>query len=440
MAGLSYQDFGTAFKEFLDRVVSQAPVVEPWFVRTLREHCGGEPRELPVVAGRFAAHDHPNLQLAIEEYLRRTGQAGTPKGISGPHRFGGMGMADLLTGGAGPGPADLVELPTGPDAVMACVQLGLFLMNFDGHPVAVLVRGPSEMRNERHVNCEVMSSDRSAATELLAELRALALELSVHRGKAISVSTGRMWEVVVRFERVPEIAESQLVLPARALTRIRRQVEGISRHSAYLTSAGQHVKRGLMLHGPPGTGKTLTAMYLASRSAGRTLVLVTGRDLGAVGTACRLARTLAPSMVVIEDVDLVAEERTRPGAGQNPLLFELLNQMDGIAPDFDIVFLLTTNRFELVEPALAQRPGRIDLRVEVPLPAPDDRRRLFDLYAKTLERDFQDWDDLVLRTEGRSGAFIRELVRRAALISAETDNTGPVTTESFALALEELSE
>ena len=439
MASLSYEDFGAAFKQFLDRVVSQAPAVEPWFVRVLRDHCGGEPRELPVVAGRLDAYDHPNLQLAIEEYLRRSGQEVTPSGISGPHRFGGMGMADLLAAGAGPGPADLVELPTGPDTVMPCVQLGMYLMQVEGQPVAVLVRGPSEMRNERHVNVEVMSADRHAATSLLAELRSLALELSVHRGKAISVGVGRMWEVVVRFERVPRISEDQLVLPAEALVRIRRQVEGISRHSDYLTSAGQHVKRGLMLHGPPGTGKTLTAMYLASRAADRTLVLVTGRDLGAVGTACRLARTLAPSMVVIEDVDLVAEERTRPGAGQNPLLFELLNQMDGIAPDFDIVFLLTTNRLELVEPALAQRPGRIDLRVEVPLPGPDDRHRMFDLYARTLGRDFKSWDDLVIRTDGRSGAFIRELVRRAALISAETDNAGPVTQESFDLALDELS-
>jgi ATP-dependent 26S proteasome regulatory subunit len=59
-------------------------------------------------------------------------------------------------------------------------------------------------------------------------------------------------------------------------------------------------------------------------------------------------------------VGLIAEERTQQSVGTNALLFELLNQMDGLAEDCDGLFLTTTNRPEIMEPALASRPGRID--------------------------------------------------------------------------------
>ena len=75
--------------------------------------------------------------------------------------------------------------------------------------------------------------------------------------------------------------------------------------------------------------------------------------------ACALARMLQPSIVVLEDVDLIAQHRGY--ADTNPLLFDVLNQMDGVEEDADVSFLLTTNRADLLEPALAARPGRVDL-------------------------------------------------------------------------------
>jgi len=88
-------------------------------------------------------------------------------------------------------------------------------------------------------------------------------------------------------------------------------------------------------------------------------------------------------MVVIEDVDLIAEDRGMH-PGQHPLLFQLLNEMDGLAEDADVVFVLTTNRADLLEPALAARPGRIDQAVELTLPDAAARRQLFELYRGDL--------------------------------------------------------
>jgi ATP-dependent 26S proteasome regulatory subunit len=169
-------------------------------------------------------------------------------------------------------------------------------------------------------------------------------------------------------------------------------------------------------------------MYLAGCLKGRTTLLLTGRSIGLLGASCHMARMLAPSLVVLEDVDLVAEERTRQNSCDNSLLFELLNEMDGMSTDTDVIFLLTTNRPDVLEPALAARPGRIDMAVEIGLPDADGRRRLLDLYRQGLPCGNVDWDRLVSRTEGTSGAFIRELLRRSALIAADS-NDGKVVTQ-----------
>ena len=147
-------------------------------------------------------------------------------------------------------------------------------------------------------------------------------------------------------------------------------------------------------------------------------MLLAGGGQFVIGPSCAMARDLAPAMVVLEDVDMVAQERQLPGA-QLPLLFQLMNEMDGLADDADVIFALTTNRPDLLEPALAARPGRIDEAVEIALPDAERRRALIDLYGRGLDLRLSRMDELVERTDGVSGAFIKELLRKAALLGAE---------------------
>ena len=114
---------------------------------------------------------------------------------------------------------------------------------------------------------------------------------------------------------------------------------------------------------------------------------------------------------MIEDVDLIAEDR-RSSTG-NPALIDLLNEMDGIENDTDVLFVLTTNRPEILEPALKSRPGRVDQAIEIPLPDERCRQRLFDLYTKGRPHQIETFQPFVEQTQGASPAFIRELVRRA---------------------------
>ena len=122
------------------------------------------------------------------------------------------------------------------------------------------------------------------------------------------------------------------------------------------------------------------------------------------------------------------------------LLFQLLNEMDGLAEDADVVFVLTTNRPAVLESALAARPGRVDQAVALELPDAEARRRLFRLYQGGLEVDASRLDAVVERTDGVTASFLKELLRRGALLAAQQSRAGRIVVSADQLdaALDEL--
>ena len=240
-----------------------------------------------------------------------------------------------------------------------------------------------------------------------------------YRGRILSLERNCYGGLLVEVHQLPRIARGDIVLPELVLRRLERHAIAFSRHAARLRAADRHLKRGVLLYGPPGTGKTLSAMYVVASMPERTVLQLTGAGMGSIDAACRMARLLEPSTVLLEDVDLIGTEREEQSGGANALLFELLNQMDGLGPDADVLFVLTTNRPDVLEPALAARPGRVDQAIEIPLPDADCRRRLFELYSRGLDVRIADWGRAVDATAGVSASFIRELLRKAALLAAE---------------------
>jgi hypothetical protein len=335
-------------------------------------------------------------------------------------------------------------LPTGPHDSIPCIMFGLLFITDGERRIAVLLRGPHPHGMRSGVLLEATSAQESWSGGFLAELRALSLALNVFRGQVVSFGFGDEYDhrsagPIVFFER-PDVGSDELILPERASSAIEAQVFGIEHHKERLLASGQHLKRGLLLHGPPGTGKTLTVRYLTGRLTEHTVVLLAGGSLGRIGAACGLARMLQPSVVVLEDVDLVAMERTHSGG---PILFEVLNQMDGLEEDANVVFLLTTNRADLLEPALAARPGRVDLAIEIPLPDAGARRRLVELYGNGVDLRLDDADRVVERSEGVTASFVKELMRKASLLAAlaagdDAAGTIVVTDAEVNAALDEL--
>src|SRR5262249_9654812 len=182
------------------------------------------------------------------------------------------------------------------------------------------------------------------------------------------------------------------------------------------------LKRGLLLDAPPGPGRTPPPRSPRAPMPGSARLVLTGRSLVAVGAVTELARALLPAVIVLEDVDLVAEERSL-GPASSPVLFDLLDAMDGAAPDADLLFLLTTNRADLLEPALAARPGRVDVAVEIALPDAPARKRLLALYGHNVPLALaeEDVNLAIERTDGTTASFLKELIRRSVLESLHDD-------------------
>jgi ATP-dependent 26S proteasome regulatory subunit len=244
---------------------------------------------------------------------------------------------------------------------------------------------------------------------------------------------------LVKVHRLAKVAREDVILPGKTLALLDRNVTGFMRAREQLKALQFQARKGLLFYGPPGTGKTHTIHYLASQLPNHTTLLVTAEQVGLLDEYFRLARFLQPSLMVIEDVDLIGRERTRMhGMGGEMLLNQLLNEMDGLREDADVLFILTTNRPDQIEPALASRPGRIDQAIEFPLPDEEGRAKLTRLYARGLEISDEIMGRIVSRTKGVSAAFIKELMRRCAQFQIELSAGNVLTQGAVDAALEEM--
>jgi hypothetical protein len=397
--------------------------------RVLRDHLGADAANRPVVSGSWQGYDHVNVQAGLDAWLAAGERSHRLAGVTG-FRHKDFGLADLLQPGRyaerlGLGSAATAALPAGPAGqTRACVQCGLYLVEQAGTQLALLLRGPDERGPSDGVSLDVAAAEQASAQLVLDQVRRLAIEHNVFRGHVITFGGevfGRDRAALLRFLDRPQLDRAELVLPPALLDGIERQVLGVARHAQRLLASGQHLKRGVLLHGAPGTGKSHTIRYLLGQLPGVTVLVISGLALRWIAEACSVARLLQPSVVVIEDVDLIAEERG-PRMGHHPLLFQLLNEMDGLGEDVNVTFLLTTNRPELLEGALAARPGRVDHAAELPLPDEEARRKLIALYQGSLLLELSDPESVITRTEGVTASFLKELLRRAAVFAAEAES------------------
>lgn len=434
------------------RFVTQARAADQPTIRSLiTDHLGRPADDLAVVDDSWPAYEHVNIQAALDDWL---GDAAAHRvlGLSDYRHRGSFGLSDLI--GQDPamrfhgprlGNVTWTTLPTGPDGqTRECLRAAILLVEDGEDRYAVLFRGADPDSEMRGVSVEVIANRDGLAAALTSRLRERSVALNVFRGQIVSFGHSMFGErsSPLRFHPRPDLAAEDLILPEATFADVRRQVVGVARNSERLRAAGQHLKRGLLLYGPPGVGKTHTVRYLMGELVGTTVLELTGETLHAIREACSIARTLQPAMIVVEDVDLIAQQRDHYG-GETPLLFTLLNEMDGLAEDADVVFLLTTNRADLLEPALASRPGRVDQAVHIDLPDRESRRRLVELYAGSLDVDLSRLDDVLDRTDGVTASFLKELLRRSAVIAADRDDQvadAPlaVSAADLAAALDEL--
>ncbi|MEM9565310.1 MAG: ATP-binding protein [Actinomycetota bacterium] len=417
--------FARAWTTMAERVHQLVPASTELAGR-VREHLGVDPAELPSVGEHLPTVERPNLQLALDRLTEGQPDAeviGLSPEIA---HYGGFSLAAMLAGRfrgpSEPVPPSYDQVPVGVDRNLRCVSAGLWLLRHDGEPVVIGLapregHGPPGTGGLRVEVFAERAETAQATAEVLGELRR---EVNVYRGQVLGFSHGEYGDFGLRFLERPTVTAAQVILADGLLASIERHSVGVGDRAAELAARGQHLRRGLLLYGPPGTGKTHTIGHLMAAMPDRTTVVLQGPSVGALGQAAAIVRALPPAMLVIEDIDLIASERFMGGMeGSNPLMFQLLNEMDGLSPTDDVLFVLTTNRVDVLESALVARPGRIDHAVEIGLPDDDGRRRLLELYLEPTGHTVGDLDAIVERTAGVTASFIKELVRRAVHLGVD---------------------
>ncbi|MGY4500462.1 ATP-dependent Clp protease adapter protein ClpS [Bradyrhizobium sp. GM24.11] len=395
---------------------------------------------------QFPGHMRVDVQAAVD---RLFGKATRLFGLNEEQRYETLSISRLLQNGryaVAIAPLQYSDVDVGEKSPVKCLDNGLWLCEQDHLRYAVLLCAHREYSREPGIRIEILVPSGSAGAApgpaMLQRVgRGRPGRTDLSRQDPVARCRLRLSRAVARHHGASIAAgRAQRCDPAGANPAAARpQCADLRRHPRTVAPAWPVDAQGdLAVRPARGTGKTHTIRYLATHLPGHTTLIITAEQIGLLGAYMSLARLLQPSMVVIEDVDLIARDRDDMGPCEESMLNKLLNEMDGLKEDADILFVLTTNRPEDLEGALAGRPGRIDQAIEVPLPDETGRGKLVRLYGKGLPLDDAVIAEAARRSEGTSCAFIKELMRRLAQASLARDGGNSVTSADIDEALDDM--
>ncbi|OGQ21927.1 MAG: hypothetical protein A2138_20410 [Deltaproteobacteria bacterium RBG_16_71_12] len=303
-------------------------------------------------------------------------------------------------------PLQFDEVDIGDQAPSRCLSRAMWFAERDGMPHVVLLTPKLKYGESNGWRLEIGVPPGTQGDGIVQHyfktIEAALAAASSYRGKVLSLEASqnaRGTSGLVTVHRISGVARDDVILPRSTLELLERNVFRFAEQRPALKSMGLPMKKGLLFYGPPGTGKTHTIRYLAASLPGHTTLLITADQVANIEHYMTLARLLSPSMLVIEDADLIARQREdMNGPCEEVLLNRLLNEMDGLAENSEIFFVLTTNRPEAIEVALRARPGRIDQSIEFPLPDAEGRMKLARLYGRGAPISAETLDHIVERT------------------------------------------
>lgn len=426
-----------------------AEAESPYLFRLLDQHFA--PASLPsllATSRNFQLRQQADLQLAMDELFGERQIGVNFVGVQPEYRHESVTLARLIErrrSAMQAAPAQFEEVDIGNGESVRCLKNGVWLLRDGDRPYAVVFATNDEYGNGARLTLEIAAPGQAGveiAGKLFEAIERRLARASCYRGRVLSLEQESRWSgrsSRINVHELEPVSREEVILPEMTLQAVERNVLQFASQRPALRALGLSTQKGLLFHGAPGTGKTHCVRYLAAQLKGHTMLLITAEGVGLLPEYMALARLLQPTLVVIEDADLIARARSEmDGPCEEVMLNRLLNELDGLRERSDIFFILTTNRPEAIEPALASRPGRIDQSIEFPLPDEKHRRRLLHLYGRSIPLDEALLDDLANRTQGATPAFIKEFTRRIAQNYLEAGSPSRVTPTMAESALHEM--
>lgn len=187
--------------------------------------------------------------------------------------------------------------------------------------------------------------------------------------------------------------------------------------------------KGVLLYGPPGTGKTLLARAVANNVEASFLKVVSSAIVDKyIGESARVIREMfayakenQPCVIFMDEIDAIGGKRFNEGTSADReiqrTLMELLHQMDGFESLGQVKIIMATNRPDVLDPALL-RPGRLDRKVEIPLPNEQGRYEILKIHAAPIKKEGEiDFDAVVKLSDGFNGADLRNVCTEAGMFA-----------------------
>ncbi len=381
-----------------------------------------------------------NLPNALDPALRRPGRFDREITIPIPDQHGRQEILEIHSRG----------MPLAEDVDLA--RTAAITHGFVGADLEALCR-EAGMISLRRLLPQIDFSQPSVPVEMLAQLQ---VKMGDFQEALREVEPSAVREV---FVEVPNVAWNDIGGLDEIKQRLREAVEWPLAYPELFETVHLAPPKGALLCGPPGCGKTLIAKALATE-AGVNFVSVKGPELLSmyVGESerglrdlFRKARQASPCIIFFDEIDALAAARSRGGEDSGVgarMLSQLLTELDGIEELKGVFVLAATNRPDLLDAALL-RPGRFDMRFDIPLPDESAREKIFQIHLR--DRPLEQgttaaW--LAAATEGFSGAQIEGVCRRAvmaaiaqriaALAGGSATSDMVLGRDSFAAAIAEL--
>jgi hypothetical protein len=268
--------------------------------------------------------------------------------------------------------------------------------------------------SSRYVRLYFRKADTEKVTEFITQLRLFMKRSALFKGEKL-LFTRRGWVEVLEY---PKLDWNDVILSPQTKREFELNLLTPLAEGMDCIIKGIPWRRGLLLGGLAGTGKTQVCRILCNQLKDVTVLWATPKaiqDEDDIAMLFNAARHYYPTLIIIEDIDFIGTSRD---FSQDPSLGELLSQLDGNDPNFGIFVIATTNRPEMLDSALANRPSRFDVLIEFKLPDKESCKNLIKLFSKNMTFDKElDLENLALSMRDLTGAQIKESFVYAKLVA-----------------------